>query len=175
MKTTFKHWYLLVLLLVALVINENVVQWALAVKVGGHSIATGFADAFKYFTIVGYLFFTAFRLVPYIGLGIILFVLSKTKLKDYVLPVFIGGFIGILAMILWGSWMAQRPYYTDEHASSTTAIAFLFIPIYACFTGGIGALALAVLFTPFRFLIRKKKAEPTDAPYGGSANAPPRG
>ena len=173
MRATFEYWYVLVLLLVALVANENVVQWALAVKVGGHSIAAGFADAFKYFSIIGYLFLTAFRLVPYVGLGIILIVLSKTKLKDYVLPVFIGGFVGILAMILWGSWMAQRPFYTGEHVSSTTAIAFLFIPFYACATGGIGALALAVLYTPFRFLMKKQKAEPTGSPDGGSAGAPP--
>lgn len=159
----FSKWYLLVLLLAALLINENLVQWALAVTVGHYSIAAGRADAFKYFTIGGYLFFTAFRLVPYVGLGGILIVLSRTRLKDYVLPVFIGGLIGILAMILWGSWTAQHPYYTGEHVSSTTAIAFLFIPIYACFTGGLAALGLAALYTLFRFLTRKKdrqKAEP---------------
>ena len=108
MKTILKYWYLIVLLLIALVINENMVQWALAVQVGGHSIAGGFEEAFEYFTIWGYLFFTTFRLVPYVGLGVILVILSKSKMKDYVLPVFIGGLIGILAMILWGSWMAQN-------------------------------------------------------------------
>jgi hypothetical protein len=160
MKPLLKHWHLLVLLLFALVINENTVQWALAVKVGGYSLASGYADAFKYFTVSGYLFFTAFRLIPYLGLGIILIVLSKTKLKDYVLPVFIGGLVGILAMILWGSWVAQRPYYTGEHVSSTTAIAFLFIPIYAVATGVVGAMVGAVLYTPLRYAFRKEKANP---------------
>lgn len=154
-----KYWYLTVLLLAALVINENVVQWALAVRVGGHTVAAGFEDAFKYFTPVGYLFFTAFRLVPYIGLGVILIVLSKTRLKDYCVPVFAGGLIGILAIILWGSWMAQRPYYTEEHVSSTTAIAFLFIPIYAVPAGAIGAGLLAILYTPFRYVLRNGKTE----------------
>ncbi len=159
MKTILKFWYLIVLLLVALIVNENLVQWALAVQVGGHSVAAGFEDAFEYFTLFGYLFFTAFRFVPYVGLGIILVTLSKTRFKDYGLPVFVGGLIGILAMILWGSWMAQRPYYTDEHVSSTTAIAFLFIPIYAVPTGTIGAVLIAVLYTPFRFMFRRKDAE----------------
>jgi len=157
MKAIMKYWYLVVLLLVALVINENVVQWALAVRIGEHTVAAGFEDAFEYFTIPGYLFFTAFRLVPYTGLGIILVILSKTKLKNYVLPVFIGGLIGILAMILWGSWMAQRPYYTDEHVSSTTAISFLFIPVYAVATGAIGAAFLASIYTPIQYALRKRK------------------
>ena len=162
MKTMLKYWYVVVLLLVALVINENIVQWTLAVRIGGYTIAEGFEDAFKYFTIFGYLFFTAFRLIPYVGLGIILVVLSKTGLKDYVFPVFTGGLIGILAMILWGSWMAQRPYYTDEHVSSTTAIAFLFIPFFAVPIGAIGAMLLVGFYTAIRYVLRRRKTEPAD-------------
>lgn len=163
MNTIHKYWHLVVLLLAALIVNENLVQWVLAVRVGGHTVAAGFEDAFEYFTLFGYLFFTAFRLVPYVGLGIILIILSKTKQKDYALPVFVGGVIGILAMILWGFWMVQRPYYTDEHVSSTTAIAFLFIPIYAVPAGAIGAALLAGIYTPIRFALRKGKTEPTNA------------
>ena len=171
MKTILKYWYLVVLLLAALVINENVVQWALAMRVGGHTVAAGFEDAFEYFTPFGYLFFTAFRLVPYVGLGIILFVLSRTKLKDYCLPVFAGGLVGILAIILWGSWMAQRPYYTDEHVSSTTAIAFVFIPIYAVPAGAVGAVLLAAIYTPFRILMKRKETE--QSPAGDALKAAP--
>ena len=163
MKTILKYWYLVVLLLVALVINESLVQWALAVRVGEHTLASGFEDAFEYFTIFGYLFLTVFRLVPYVGLGIILVILSRTKWKDYVLPVFIGGLLGILAIILWGYWSVQRPYYTDEHVSSTTAIAFLFIPMYAVLSGAIGAALLAGIYTPIRYALRKRKTKPMDA------------
>lgn len=155
MKTIRKYWYLLVLLLIALVVNENFVQWCLAVQVG-YTVAAGFEDAYEYFTLRGYLFFTAFRLVPYLGLGIILLALSKTSLKDYCLPVFAGGLVGILALIIWGSWMALRPLYTAEHVSSTTGIAFIFIPIYAVPTGIIGAALLAALYTPFRLLLKRK-------------------
>jgi len=165
MKTIQKYWHLVVLLLTAATVNENLVQWALAVQVGEHTVAAGFEDAFEYFTLFGYLFFTAFRLVPYVGLGIILVILSKTKLKDYVLPVFIGGLIGILAMIIWGSWMALRPLYTDEHVSSTTALAFLFIPIYAVPTGAIGAALFAGIYTPIRFALREGKTEPANPAY----------
>jgi len=145
-------------LLTALVINENLIQWVLAVQVGGYTLAAGFEDAFKFFTVSGYLFFTAFRLLPYAALGVILVTLLNTKRKDYVFPVFIGGLIGILAMILWGSWIAQRPLYSDEHASSTTAIAFLFIPTYAGATGAPGASIFTGIYSAVRYISRKNKA-----------------
>ena len=177
MKSIMKYWYLVVLLLAALLINENVVQWALAVRVGGHTVTTGFEDAFKYFTPFGYLFLTAFRLVPYVGLGIILVVLSKTRLRDYCLPVFGGGLVGILTIILWGSWMAQRPYYTDEHVSSTTAIAFLFIPIYAVPAGAAGAaaeFAEAAVLVPAAFSLSGVFVQPTNAKPTIPAKIKPR-
>lgn len=145
-----KTRYLIVLAFAALLINENVVQWALAIYVGGYSVTAGFADAYEYFTVSGYLFFTAFRLIPYVILSGVLALLSITKQKDYVLPVFVGGLLGILAMILWGSWEALRPIYTSEHVSSTTAVAFLFIPFYASGAGIIGAGLSAAVYTPVR-------------------------
>lgn len=142
------------LLFIGLSINENFVQWALAVQIGGHTFGSGFEDAFEYFSILGYLFLTAFRLIPYVGLGVVLNALSRTHLKDYVFPVFFGGVIGILSIILWGSWEAQRPFYTDEHVSSTTAIAFILIPIYAVPAGIVGAVLIAAIYTPLRFLTK---------------------
>jgi hypothetical protein len=73
----------------------------------------------------------------------ILIVLSKTRFKDYVPSVFVGGLVGVLAMVVWGSWMALLPLYTGAHVSSTTAISFLFIPVYAVPTGAIAALVSA--------------------------------
>lgn len=47
--TMRKYWYLAVLLITGLIINENMVQWALAIQVGGLSESEGFKDAFEYF------------------------------------------------------------------------------------------------------------------------------
>jgi hypothetical protein len=148
--------YILALLLLALLVNEQVLQWAVAVKVGGHTLSTGFQDAFKDFTVDGYLFFTAFRLLPYVGLGLVLVLISRSRLRDYVLPVFAGGVVGILAMIIWGSWMALRPIYAGGHVASTTAIAFIFIPLYAVLSGAIAALAAAAIYTPLRSRFRQQ-------------------
>ena len=143
------------LLLTALLINEHVVQWVLAVHVGGYSVGAGFADAFAHFDMIGYVFFTAFRLVPYVLLGLLLMFLERTRFSDYSAPVFVGGLIGILAMILVVAWGAQAPYYTDERVSSTTALAFLFVPVYAVPAGIIGAALAAVLYSPFRVRVHE--------------------
>jgi hypothetical protein len=159
MKTMQKFWHLVVLLLAAATVNEILVQWALAVQFGKYTVDAGFGDIWEYYTRFKYLFSTASRLVPYVGLGIILFILSKTKLTDYVLPVFIGGLIGILAIITWGSWMALCSFLTDEPASSTTALTFLFISIYAVPMGVIGAALFAGIYTPIRFASRQSKTQ----------------
>jgi len=151
-----KYWYLIALVLPALIINENVVRWALAVRVGGHSVGSGLTDAFKSFSIPAYLLSSGLRLIPYACLGTILVTISETRYRDYVPSVLSGGLIGILAMIVWGLWMALRPFYTDEHVSSTTAIAFVIIPIYAVGTGAIGAVLSASLYTPFRYVIMRR-------------------
>jgi hypothetical protein len=62
--------YWIITLLTALVVNENLVQWMLAMIIGGYGLLDGFKDAYKYFTIEGYLFFTTFRLFPYVTLGL---------------------------------------------------------------------------------------------------------
>ncbi len=120
-------------------INETTIQWLLAIYVGGMGVTEGFNDAFKYFTLSGYLFFSAFRLIPYLILYFCLKYLVKKKNNNYI-GMGWGGLIGVLFIIIWGSWEAQHSYYTDAHTSSTTAIVFLFLPIYSIATGLIGGL-----------------------------------
>lgn len=88
--------------------------------------------------------------MPYVLLGLLLMFLERTRFSDYSAPVFVGGLIGILAMILVVAWGAQAPYYNDERGSSTTALAFLFVPAYAVPAGVIEAALAAVLYSPFR-------------------------
>ena len=135
---SLKH-FMHVLIIVALLINENVIQWALAVIVGNYSVKEGLVDAFKYFTVGGYAFFTAFRVIPYFILWLIVKSLFK-KEQRALSGIAWGGLFGVVFAIVCGSWMAQHAYYTDEHVSSTTAIAFIFIPLYAVVTGIIGGI-----------------------------------
>ena len=161
MKLILKYWYLAVILMTALVIDSHLVQWALAVIVGGYSLGAGFEDAFEHFTLVGYLLLTAFRIVPFFGLGIILFALSKGGKKHYVLPVFIGGFLAVFGTTVWGYWETQHAYYTDEHVSSTTALGFLFTSYYACVIGAFGIGISFGLYALYRKLSQRLNPLPS--------------
>ena len=133
------RFYWILFWLLAVLLNENVVQWALAIWVGGYSVSDGFDSAFKFFTPLGYAFFTLFRMIPYVILAKIIDRSSDRKIWA-TRAIAWGGLAGIVSMIVWGSWVSLHSLYTDAHASSTTAIAFLFIPVWAILTGFIGSL-----------------------------------
>jgi hypothetical protein len=131
------YWY--IFFIAFFLVNENLIQWLLAVAVGNYSVIDGFQDAYKYFTLTGYVFFSAFRAIPYA----ILFFIIRSRIRKgekSLSGIAWGGLVGILTFIILGSWMSLHSLYTDEHTSSTTAIAFIFIPIYAIVSGLIGGL-----------------------------------
>ena len=124
----------------AILLDHYQVQWALAVVVGKLGFAEGFGDAYRYFTPGGWLFLIAFRLIPYLILASVV-ISSARKKRKVTAGIAWGGFLGIVMMIAASYWAALHPMYTDEHVSSTTAIAFVIIPFYAIITGAMGALA----------------------------------
>lgn len=135
MKKISIRWFWIVLFFMAFFVNENIVQWVLAVIVGHFNVL----DGFKFFSFNGYVFFTSIRLIPYLFLGVIVFILVK-KQKDISIGIAWGGLFGISAMIIYGSWSSLHPLYTGEHVSSTTALTFLVLPFLAIVTGVIGGL-----------------------------------
>jgi hypothetical protein len=139
MNKTSIRWFGVVLFFMAFFVNENTVQWVLAIIVGHFNVLDGFNDAFKFFSFNGYMFFTSIRLIPYIFLGGIVLILVK-KQKDISTGIAWGGLFGISAMIIYGSWTALLPFYTGEHVSSTTGLTFLALPFLAIVTGIIGGL-----------------------------------
>lgn len=124
----------------ALLLDHYLVQWALAIQVGKLGFVEGFNDAYRYFTPGGWAFLTAIRLIPYLILGAVVRS-SARKQRKVTAGIAWGGFLGIVMMIAASYWAALYPVYTGEHVSSTTAIAFVIIPVYAIITGAMGALA----------------------------------
>lgn len=124
----------------ALLLDHYMVQWALAVQVGKLGFVEGFNDAYRHFTPIGWVFLTAIRLVPYLILAAVV-KWSVSKQGKTAAGIAWGGFLGIVLMVASSYWAALQPLYTGEHASSTTAIAFVIIPFYAIITGAMGALA----------------------------------
>ena len=67
------------------------------------------------------------------------------------------GGTGILSVYVSLSWMVLRPFYTPERVSSTTVLAFLFIPFYAIPAGGLGAVLFSALDVPVQLHRRRNQ------------------
>jgi hypothetical protein len=140
MKRIF--WFTLVLLF--LLVNEYLSKFLLAVFVGHLEINSAVERTFQYSTIDSYLFSAGFRAIPFIVLGLFA-AKSKLSLTSF-------GRVGIwiimllnTSFILYGYWGMQHSLFTDAHTSSTSALAILWIPIWASFFTIIGCMVLVVI------------------------------
>lgn len=147
-------WFLFPIVVTAAVVTPELVRWVMEVMLGGATIAGGFTEVLKYTSLAGYAFFGVFRAVPYAALAALLVVVALNRTRPYVWPIFIGGYTATTWFIVTGFWGAQRAYYTGEHVSSTTALAFVFVPIFACIPMVVGALGATVPFAIARFVLR---------------------
>lgn len=149
-------WWLGVPVALALLVNEQVMLAIVAIVVGGRSLPEAIRDAAGDHPVSAFLFFTPFRLVPYLLLAGVCWWLSRGRGRRFVAAVLAGGCVGIVAFIVVASWQVLRPLYTNERVSSTAALAFLFIPSYATVTGALGAgLAAAI-----RAILPRRPAAP---------------
>jgi hypothetical protein len=124
----------------------------LAVFVGNYNLTDGFDRAFSFFTFESYLFFLAFRAIPFAAVLIVGSIFKNRLTKDInVMEWF--WLIGIVFFITFGYWDAQHSLYTDAKTSSTTSISFIFIPIYAIAVGLVSSmfgLAFAVIHSKIK-------------------------
>lgn len=149
-------WWFGVPVALALLVNEQGMLAIVAMVVGGRSLPEALRDAAGEHPVLAFLFFTPFRLVPYLLLAGVCGWLSRGRGRRFVTPVLLGGCIGIVAFIAAASWQVLRPLYTDERVSSTAPLAFLFIPTYASVTGALGAgLAVAI-----QAILQRRRAAP---------------
>jgi hypothetical protein len=87
-------------------------------------------------------------LVPFAVLAILLRFLSRHLTRGSFLFLSLCGLAGILAFMIPMHVVVWRPLYTDEHASSTAVIAFVFIPFYCVATMSVGLAAGALVSIP---------------------------
>ena len=135
-------------------ISSNTVFWALAVIVGNYGILDGFIDAYiEKLGFISFVFETALRAIPYMILW--LFVLWGYNKNRVFAGIAWGGFLGISAYTFWSYWISLKPFYTNEHVSSTTGLIFLFIPFYAIKYGAIGSLTGGLLAYLSKFIQKR--------------------
>ena len=140
----------IVLFTAFVVINETLVDWALALVVGDYGVAEGFARATRFLTVDSLLFAAGFRAIPY---GALLLVGLTTRLKHSIPGKFALwlALLAIAAIHFSGYWGMQHSLYTGAHTSSTSALAIIFVPIHAAW---MGAIAGGVVFVMAKLGLR---------------------
>lgn len=147
-KYAIENWHVSIPLLFAFLFTEDLTHLYTVIKYGGRTIDAAFFEILKNFSILGYLFATFFRLIPYAILAIILLILGRRINKLLLLPTIFGGIAGILTYYIPQTIEVWKPLYTPgAHVSSTMGLAFIFIPPYSLpymFTGLVGGLSITL-------------------------------
>ena len=145
-----KFWIIAIIL--CLTVNESLMNWMLAVFVGNYGITEGFERGFRFFSFDGYLLSLSFRAIPFVALAFLI-AIGKNILSKHINTVSWCWLMSIVPFMAFGYWDVQHSSYTAAHTSSTTSIAYIFIPIYAVGVGFVlGALGLvcAVIYSQIR-------------------------
>ncbi len=140
MKRIF--WFSLVLAF--LFANEYSSKFLLAVFVGKMGISEAVERTLQYASIQSYIFSASFRAIPFVALG-----LFAAKSSIWTTRI---GKIGawsmlllITSFVLYGYWGMQYSLFTDERTSSTSALAVIWIPIWALLFAAIGWMTLLIV------------------------------
>jgi hypothetical protein len=150
--TSMKSKFWVIAIILCLAINESLMNWMLAVFVGNYNLIEGFERGFKFFSFKGYLLSLSFRIIPFIALAVVIG-LFKSILSKYISVISWCWLISIVFFMAFGYWDVQHSLYTSAHTSSTTPIAFMFIPIYAVAIGlalGVFGLVCAVIYSQIK-------------------------
>jgi hypothetical protein len=132
--------------------NTTIVNWLLAIFVGNYGIWEGYERAVRNFSITGYFLTTAFRSFPFVLLlrySLKSDINKMPEIKWFVLIV-------ITYFIAWGYWDTLHTLYTPERTSSTAALAYVFIPIFAIGIGIVAGVIGYVLGKSIRFIQSNK-------------------
>ena len=150
-----EYWYLIVLLLLALVLSPTVMLKIMAACTDDLGHTNEFRMFFESLPPFSRALFLGIRLVPFAGLGLVLVILSKTHLREYLYPLLIGGAGGMAAVIAGAFWAMLTSYGTDAQAFSTVSRSLMFIPFFGVPAGAIGAIFAGAIYAAFRYLLKK--------------------
>lgn len=144
-------WYLGVAIAATVLTEPNLTLWVMQMVLGHHPPASAFRLAFGDATLVGFLFFAAFRFAPFIAFGLVAYLLDRSRPRIAHQIGFLSALLACAATMVFANWDVFRPLFEHTHFSSTSAIAFLFIPIYA----GLIGVVFALLATGTHWLLHR--------------------
>jgi len=149
-------WKKILLILLTGMLLPSVIIFILEVTVGGLNPIESIQSVLsRQFSEGNNLFLLSlWGLVPFVALSIIIFIKTKQWTVKKVNYTILLGLFGILVIMIPMHWSVWEALYTNEHASSTGVIAFVFIPFF-CLVSMFLFLGIAKIYEII--IIRKNK------------------
>lgn len=144
MKTTYQKLLCKIIPILVGFLADPLIQLAIQIFVGKINIFSALKEnaQFHFYLLLSHPFLAFFTLAPYILLSAYLeYFLTKHTLKQSYLVCFCG-LIGILSLTIPGYAELWLPAYNGGHFSSTSILAYGFVPLYS-----IGTLALGIFMS----------------------------
>jgi hypothetical protein len=134
-----------------LLTEPSLTLWVMQMSLGHQAPGSALGLAFGNATLLGFFLFGAFRIAPFGLFALFAFLLDRARVRLRQDIGFLCAVLACAATMIWGNWAVFTPLFAHTHMSSTSAIAFLFIPFYA---GVIGAV-FALLATGTRWVVQR--------------------
>lgn len=137
-----------------ILLYENFNHFMVMLVVGDFEVGHAWTKAFRNSDIDTALSIGGFRLIPFIPLVLCaiytnLLTHSKGKITLWV------GFIVATSIVFLGYWDVTEALYTDAHASSTSVIGYIWVPIAAALYALVASVVTYFMFWLFEAVFKR--------------------
>lgn len=137
-----------------ILLHEGLNHFIVMLVVGDFEVARAWQKAYSNTSIESVLISGGFRLIPFIPLVLCAMYTSLlTHLKGKV-TLWVG-FIVTITIIFQGYWGVTEALYTDAHASSTSAIGYIWVPIAAAVYALVACITAYFLLWLFEIVLKR--------------------
>jgi hypothetical protein len=145
-KNYFSRWpktSCLISPLVVGMLTPSLIIFAIMHFAGGYDISTAAMNVLigQFKPGENYFLLSVISTAPFACLSLVVRNILIKKTLRATWCICIGGLVGILALMIPAHVSVWYPLYSGSHMSSTSVVAFVFIPMYCLGTGSIGVLA----------------------------------
>ncbi|MFC4700615.1 hypothetical protein ACFO4O_10625 [Glaciecola siphonariae] len=149
-----KKGFVLACIAAFILLNEDLNHFIVMLVLGDFEVGRAWQRAFGNTSIESMLFSGGFRLIPFIPL--VLCALCTNLLTHLTGKVTLWvGFTATIAIIFIGYWGVTEALYTDAHASSTSAIGYIWAPIAAAAYSLVACIVTYFLLWLFELVLKR--------------------
>ena len=137
-----------------ILLYEDLNHLIVILVVGGYEFGDAWTKAFRSSSIEGALLAGLFRAIPFIPLLLCgLFTKLLSHLRGMV-SLWVGYAVSVIVVFI-GYWSVTEPLYTDAHASSTSALGYIGVPIAALVYSSVACIVTYVAIYVYEVVLKR--------------------